>query len=89
MKGELRYCPHCCQNVFTVSGIDHTALAILLLAGIFPGLIYYAVYEERMHCPICMTPDKYLEPPERPQRPTPELMAIEELRMDFDQLLRR
>lgn len=86
---ELRYCPNCCQNVHAITGIDHTALIVLLILGVFPGLIYALILSDSKHCPICHTPDKDLEPPERPRRPTPELMGIDELNMKFDDLMKR
>ena len=59
---ELRYCPNCCQNVTTVSGIDHAAMAILLIAGVLPGMFYYVAFAEEQ-CPMCRTRVRDLRPP--------------------------
>lgn len=48
------FCPNCCQNVTMVPQYNITALVLLLLCGIIPGLIYWALRRDRM-CPICRT----------------------------------
>lgn len=46
-----KYCAICEKNVFPERDFSTGALLILLLLGIIPGLIYYAVKNKT--CPIC------------------------------------
>ena len=76
MKSELRFCPNCCQNVYTVSSIDHAAMAILLIAGIVPGIAYWLIYCDSSHCPLCHTPLRDLERPKCPEPMDEETLSM-------------
>lgn len=52
MTTQIRYCPDCCQNVTVTSGINWVLLVILLLFGVIPGIIYFAI-RHKMRCPKC------------------------------------
>lgn len=62
----MYFCPNCCQNVAAVPQYNLVALIILLLCGIIPGLIYWALRKDRM-CPICRTAEEDLEQYRRPR----------------------
>lgn len=61
-SGELKYCPDCCQNVTIKPGFNLMALIVLLLFGIIPGIIYWALTREK-RCPICHAPLERLQAP--------------------------
>lgn len=48
---QERWCIHCKRGVFPERKFSVGALLILLLIGILPGLIYYALVSKK--CPIC------------------------------------
>jgi hypothetical protein len=54
---KMKYCPNCKQMVATERGYNAVVLIILLIIGILPGLIYWAVKRGR-RCPLCHTPAK-------------------------------
>lgn len=52
---QERWCTHCEKGVFPERKFSVGALLILLLIGILPGLIYYALVSKK--CPICSKAD--------------------------------
>ncbi len=48
---QEKWCIHCKKGVFPERKLSVGALVLLLLIGIIPGLIYYALTEKV--CPIC------------------------------------
>ncbi len=57
----MKYCPSDKRNVDTERGYNTVLLVLLILIGLIPGLIYYAISKKR--CPICHTPQSMLENP--------------------------
>lgn len=61
---KMCFCPNCRQNVTMIAQYNTVALILLLLCGIIPGLIYWALKRDRM-CPLCRTTEEYMEPMRR------------------------
>ena len=62
--GELRFCPQCGENRYLKMKISIPILIVLLILGIFLGLIYIVYcHLQKRQCAACGTPAEMMQPP--------------------------
>ena len=62
--GELRFCPQCGENRYLKMKISIPILIVLLILGIFLGLIYIVYcHLQKQQCAACGTPAEMMQPP--------------------------
>jgi len=62
----MKYCGNCKQWITPTKDISTLLLIILLLFGLFPGIIYYLVKPKV--CPMCNSQNWTIPPKEEPQK---------------------
>lgn len=60
MAEKIMYCPNCGRNVTVVRKWNTTALVLLILCA-FPIGVIYAIAKRGHICPLCHTPEKFMQ----------------------------